>query len=335
MGGSALTVSSCRLNKEEYEDVAKKLGDSFLWGEVIKSYEDKSSFGDLDFLYPIGWGYEDSGYVATRLMESGFHLPVPFVKNSDITSYGISTHKGVFQVDFVGVPEESFSFAYNYFAYNDLGNLLGRVARRIGLKLGHNGLWFIQYAPENDTVKLAEHLLTADWDEAIEHLGYEVERYHKGFKSLPDIFDFVMSSRFYDFNKFDLTQRNYKARVRDAKRPNYRAFLEYANAHPCEYKIDTVEHYRTYSFGRFPKLYEDYFDVLDKHQEHLKFKLKYNGKIVSSITGLKGKELGKFMTSLDLGNSKHWVIGATQKQIEEYVMARFLEDWKNVDARGN
>lgn len=299
MGGNNLSVPSVRLNKEDFEILSLRLEREFSYGDTIPSYEEKQTFGDLDYLYITESGYGNSQYVVHKLHNCGLTVFEKPVFNGSVTSYGVSLPQGIFQIDFIGVPNQSYDFAYNYFAFNDMGNLLGRVARRIGLKLGHNGLWYIQRSPDNDSEVLKEHLLTLNWDEALEHLGYDVERHHDGFDTLEDIFEFVMSSRFYDFDKFDLSRRNHKSRIRDAKRPNYRAFLEYAQTHQKVNNIDTVGHYRTYHFGRFPEFYDSYFVELDKHKVKLLFKEKYNGNVVSEITGLSGKELGQFMAWSD------------------------------------
>lgn len=296
MGGNALGFETLRLNANEYHKLAEVITDIVPGAVLIPSYRQKPNFGDMDLLYEKGL---IEPYELKFRLEEHFELQGES-KNGDVLSVGVNvvvpySTLETFQLDFIGVPADSFNFSYNYFSYNDMGNLLGRVARRIGLKFGHKGLFYIQR--DGDQV-LKEHLLTNKFSIALDHLGYDVDRYYEGFDTLEDMFKFVMSSRFYDFNKFDLSQRNHKARIRDEKRPNYRAFLEYATKNPKVQNIMPEEGGRTYAFGAFPQFYKDYFEILDAHNLHKEFKAKYNGNLVMRVTGLQGKELGNFMNRI-------------------------------------
>lgn len=323
MGGNALEVESVRLNKDSYLSLSKRLKELFLYGEVIRSYRNKDTFGDLDFLYPTECGYGNTEKVK-EVLGTHYTLTQEPVKNGPVTSYGILLEEGVFQVDFVGVPNERFNFAENYFAYNDMGNLLGRVARSAGVKLGHLGLFYVQRSPNNDSVILKEHLLTNDWDIALTFLGYNTNRYYEGFDSLEDIFEFVMSSPYYDFDKFDLTKRNRKARTRDAKRPNYHAFLEYATSHP---KQKFVENTLQRTFDWFPVFEKEYYVCESNNHLNNLYKKKYNGDIVRSVTGLEGKELGKFMSVLSKELTRDVVLQLDEKYIESLIDLHYRE-WR-------
>ena len=48
-----------------------------------------------------------------------------------------------FQIDFIKVGEENWETSKNYFSYNDLGNLMGRLAQRLGVKYGGIEDYFI------------------------------------------------------------------------------------------------------------------------------------------------------------------------------------------------
>ena len=324
MGGNALEVESVRLGRDSFIKLSKNLRKIFHYGETIRSYGNKETFGDLDFLYPTECGYGNIEKVKEILGEN-FTLSQEPVKNGDVTSYGIILEEGTFQVDFIGVPNDRFCFAENYFAYNDMGNLLGRVARSAGVKLGHLGLFYIQRSSNNDSVVLKEHLLTYDWDIALSFLGYSTNRYYKGFGSLEDIFEFVMSSPYYNFDKFDLTKRNRKARTRDAKRPNYRAFLEYATSHPRQKFVEnTIQR----TFDWFPDFEKEYCLCENNNRLNNLYKEKYNGDIVRSVTGLEGKELGKFMSVLSKELTRDVVLQLDEKYITALIDL-FYREWKN------
>src|SRR5690606_38413900 len=95
---------------------------------------------------------------------------------------------GVFQVDLISIPPESFDFARRYFRFSDLGNLIGRIARSTDTVLKHDGLYF-QY--RDGDLLYREILLTRDFDAALRYLGFEPDRYHDGFEDLDDVFEYV------------------------------------------------------------------------------------------------------------------------------------------------
>src|SRR3546814_19552039 len=87
MGGNALSVTSVRLNKEDYERVASeclgKLRSEFLGKriEALGSYHAKASFGDCDILIESGPDY-DPNQAAAALN------PIEIVRNGHVTSVG-------------------------------------------------------------------------------------------------------------------------------------------------------------------------------------------------------------------------------------------------------
>lgn len=293
MGGNALKVPSVRLDAEAYNELAIRIEAYFIDVNVIPSYTNKTSFGDMDVL--VDSDHYNTEVLTECLRSFGFTLSQDPVINGNVTSFGVVLPEGVFQIDFISVKWAVYDFALNYFSYNDLGNLLGRVARSVGLKLGHDGLWYIQRAPDNDSIVLKEHLITSDWQEALEILGYSYREYCLGFDSLEDVFKYVMSSPYYNFNKFDLSQRNAKARIRDAKRPNYHAFLEYAQKNPKTNEIPSKSEFLNTLFVKSPWFQSSFKRCLDKHDHKKMLKSKYNGHIIKGLTGLEGKEVAKFM----------------------------------------
>lgn len=295
MGGTALGFQSARLSADDYFSVwerFKKIFGSNVY--LIPSYRSKSSFGNMDLLYSR---YQDDQKYTTEIIKdclrAEFSVVDDHYNNGPVTSVGVYVDGVIFQLDFIAVPDDSLNFAYNYFSYNDLGNLIGRLARRVGLKFGHKGLFYVQR--DGDYV-IKEHRPTNMFSTALYHLGLDAERFYEGFDTLEDIFDYVMSSPYYDFNSFDLSQRNRKARIRDEKRPNYRAFLQYANANPIVRGIKSREEYLYDHFLAFPEFCRDYAEASEHNEKRKAYKAKLNGDIIMKITGLKGKELGSFMS---------------------------------------
>lgn len=69
--------------------------------------------------------------------------------------------------------------------------------------------------------------------------------------------------------------------------------------------------------------------LLQKQEENAIVKSKFNGQIVSTITGLKGAELGKFIVQLKTFNpetlrSTTWILNAKQEEINNIITTSIL-----------
>ena len=295
MGGKALSVESIRLGAEDYFNLYNKIDTYKYQQHLIPSNRQKESFGDMDILIGNTYGRNDINYKRTFLSLSGLEI-VEEHKNGDVTSFGVSLPQGIFQVDIIGSDIYSYPFALHYFSYNDAGNLIGRIARGLGLKFGHDGLWYTQ---RNEHTILKNHLLTQDFKTALEYLGLDAHKFFDGFDTMEEVFQWIIASPYYDWNRFDLSQRNYRSRVRDSKRENYRKFLEWAKDKPTNH-LPPKETFLTQHCSVFIGLDDAICAVEEKELLVRKAKEIYNGKIVADITGLQGKELGMFMKSLTL-----------------------------------
>jgi hypothetical protein len=321
VGGKAFGEgASDRLSSDEYYDLRFKLFNRLelfkgKWDRtplIVKSYFTKDSFGDMDILYSDDpqmmrsfMSYAFGGHVPTIqngnatsfLVKSYEHVPT--IQNGSITSFLVESHGKSFQIDCINVPKEEFNFAYRYFCWNDCGNLIGRVAHRVGLRFAHNGLYHIQRAKDNNSLILGKHLLTRDFDKALQYLDLDCNKHQRGFYNPQDIFRFIVKSKYFDFSSVDLNKRNSVSRTRDRKRKIYRQFLEWLAENELDKYNTTLPEKGSFlpqHFERFPKFKESYLLCEQIHEKNNKFKDFFNGEIVSSITKLQGKELGGFMS---------------------------------------
>jgi hypothetical protein len=302
MGGNALKYETVRLSKSDYVKMADectlKLKSLYPDNHIqaIESYRSKETFGDLDILI------ESTGFDPFKAAD--ILSAVQVVRNGPVTSIGlrinpniVSNEKNVFQVDFIAIDKESFDYAKNYFAHNDQGNLVGRLFHATGLAHRHDGLY--HYFRDGD-YKFKETLLTKDYEKALEFMGYDSDKFKRGFDTLDDMFKFVGSSKFFNKSIFLLENRNAQSRVRDAKRPSYTAFLkwcEITNPLP-DYtypKDKNMWHDRIDNF--FPGFHDKYNQAKVELEKLREVKNKFNGDIVSQWTGFSGKELGQIMAS--------------------------------------
>lgn len=335
MGGNAFpTLNTVRLPANEYFEfesyVMSHLKNRFLNVQFysIPSYQNKTSFGDCDILFVP---YEKRDYTKDfeRILGS-----VKTLRNGPTTSFAVPWKGELFQVDMIQENWTTVDFARSYFAYNDLGNLLGRIFHRAGFKFGHKGLQFIVREDGNSSHVLKEITLTTYFDEALDFVGYDYKRWTQGFESLEDLFKFAISIPLANKVIFRLEETNHAARIRDRKRKTYQEFLRWVND-PKNGVSETEEiskqELRKFmlekAFRCFPGFKDAYEHYQEKAKESKLAKEKFNGSLITEWTGLNGKELGDFISKFKyqvMGkNHTSWILPRSQDQIKEEVM-RFL-----------
>lgn len=228
-----------RLTKEQYDEVLSALTITLPYKTVaIPSYRAKDSFGDCDLLTTA----TDEAF--EKSLSKDFAL-LGKKKNGSVTSYALKYGNfPPFQFDLIKAKEDSFKFHYNYLSYNDLGNLIGRVAAAFGFKFAHDGLYILawyshkgeersvgrvkEYGKTNDCAEhKIEKLFISNFNEALEFLGFDSLRFAQGFNTVDDILNFVASSKYFCKDFFLFENRNHDQRKRDIKRPTYTRALEY------------------------------------------------------------------------------------------------------------
>lgn len=334
MGGNALSHTSVRLTKKNYEWIAAECvarlrtvypGKRI---EALGSYNTKADFGDCDILIESSPEYDP--YKMAGALQA-----VEVVRNGPVTSVGvvvrpeINMHDGnVFQVDFIKIEPEAFDFALGYFGRGDAGNLLGRLFHACGLAFRHDGLYYYFRDPENPDYKLCEILITQDFSKALEFMDYDPVIYSKGFDTKTDIYEFVASSRFFNSSIFLLDNRNARSRVRDKKRPMYMEFLKWCEERNDLNSFEYPKDKKTWLpriFETFPQFREEFKKSEQYLAEIKKSKAKFNGQMVSEMTGLQGKELGGLMKAFkesfeSAQEQREFILRSTELEIKERVL---------------
>lgn len=310
MGGNALkNTETRRYQRDEYlaleAEVLARLRADFPGRriEAIRAYREKDSFGDMDILLENDNIHQDlynfrdlSRYVIERFCSK------QAVQNGGVVSFEYKE----FQIDLIGTSSNNFETSVNYFAWNDLGNLMGRIAHKLGFKYGHEGL---SMTFRDGDYQYAEINLSKDPKAIVEFLGYDYERFAKGFDTVQEIFDFTVSTEFFNRDIYALENRNHTSRTRDRKRKTYNQFLTWIetapglNAYPWasvkeqggrEYKQQFIA--RAYQF--FPAFKAQHEKVKAGFELWRDSKRNYNGDLVREWTGLENQELGAFMKFL-------------------------------------
>jgi hypothetical protein len=307
MGGNALQGGSVRLPASRYHDVERALVQTLKAGfpslriEAIMAYAGKPDFGDLDILIEGGAEYD-----IARLAEALQATEV--VPNSDVTSFGVQVPEGIFQVDLIKIPAQAFDFAARYFGLNDFGNLVGRIARQFGTQFGHLGLRYSIRDPDNHHNLIEEVSITTDFGTALTLLGYDAARYEElrsagQFKTLDDIFRYVVSTPYANREIYLLENRNHADRLRDAKRATYNAFLAWLDAQPAGAvpaypwgRQGERDEFLQSAFRQLPAFKDRYDQALARWTRKKRVKLQFNGALAAEATGLSGKALGELMS---------------------------------------
>lgn len=305
MGGNALKTNTRRMSKTEMEnatiEVVKALSELGLKAYSIPYYRDKSSFGDIDLIVErdkedLGDGIRYRNDDLIEMAVTRFHSR-DCAPNTNILSFeyrqSVLDEEG-FQVDLIMMPPSIVQTAVNYFSYNDLGNFLGRTAHKMGFKYGHEGLLYYVRDKEHLTEVLS---VSKNQSDILAFLGYNPSTFFKGFDSLNEVFEYAVSTPFFNKSLFALENLNHKNRTRDRKRANYNAFLTFIEcntvpeyAYPDD-KMEWLE--RAYSF--FPHFQQQLIESQERHQREKEFKALFNGKLIMTYIPLKGKELGTFI----------------------------------------
>lgn len=307
MGGNALPeVPTRRLPASEFHPLAKTLAAEFrkafgVRAEAIKSYANKEDFGDLDLLI------ENAGRLTTHSGQDELeafareigHARV-FKPNGPVVSFDYRSsplEKLGFQVDLIRTAPEDFEAALNYFSYNDLGNLVGRIAHKMGFTYGHQGLLY--------PVRLSQtHLLTVipvtkQTDRALTFLGFNPARFFSGFDSLDAIFEYVATSSYFNPEVYLLENRNHASRTRDKKRKTYAGFLGHIRELPSDHPVyvfpEDKQVWLDRAFSSFPEFEPRYQEAIREREKKEAFRLVFSGAVVAQWTGLEGDALGKLM----------------------------------------
>lgn len=336
MGGHALkNVETHRLGAVDYFVLSRRVLIALeqAWPSsrphVVRSVLSKADFGDVDVIVDV------AGVPLTlRAHLAELFAPHEIMKNGSVWSFDVDG----FQVDLIVVASENYGVACDYFAWNDAGNLLGRVAHRMGFKLGFDGLRY--RFREGDRV-IAELPVSNDMREILAFLGYDQPgadyiAFCNGFKTPEAMFRFVGASRFFDPQSYALSGRNHIARTCDRKRPTYSAFLRWldeAAPAPGAYSSLSRGMHFLRACAKFPSFANTYEKWRELRRGAELRKSKFNGNLVSDWTGMTGKRLGVLMQECrhdypgGVEQFEAFVDGAERPVIREYVArkARRLE----------
>lgn len=324
MGGN-IFPDNRRINHQEFTAYSSYVIDklnliSSQRKKVIPFFKTKESFGDLDIII-------ERPMIDRKSIQEGFHTD-QIVKNGNILSFQYQQ----FQTDLIFISSENFDIAYHYFSWNDIGNLLGRIVHKMGLKYGFDGL---SYTLRKDTWKFSEICITKDIYAILGLLKLDAQTYIQGFDTLEDIYRYVASSPYFNKQIFLLYNRSHSSRIRDRKRQVYHQFLIWMEQQQDlpEYPWPSFDERGGYShkdewfqivYHQFPDFQEQYIEQKRQFDQQILIKEKFNGQIVQALTGLTGPLLGDMMVLLRA--EKKDILNMSTDEIHQWILMRFLEE---------
>ena len=348
MGGKLFEAEGAvRISTQEYKEkyvpaLTAVLAPLQLRFDFIQFYENKPDQGNINILVNqstilptnianaiVDLNPNRKEVVLKFLREQGYKVKT----NSNIISF---LYDDRLQVDLVFTKTSLYDYSLNYYSFNDLGGLIGRLSRGLNLKHGSNGLSYVLYN-ENKTKKLAEFLLTADHDRTLDIMGLCSKRFKEGFKTLEEIFEYVTTSKYFGLNAFILADMPCKDRHRDQKRNTFIKFEEYCQANADKLPAASPhlpEDKRAFLYTLFPELEEQVNNALKHEAESVEIATKFNGHILMDMfPDLKAnpKLLGKFISKFKEQYSRDYLLAAIAEDISDQCRVFKLEFDLDID----
>lgn len=325
MGGNAFNVigyTSERMSKDEFyeiqSEIFKVLHELGIQALSVPFVREKDSFGDIDLVIVK----EKDRNVKEIICENidKFGLTEEFIfRNKDVISI---LYKQKYQIDFIFTNYDERHYHQAYLAYNDLGNLIGRIIKASGFQHGHNGLFYV-YREGNHYKELIP--LTKEYDTALEILGLDVDHFYSGFDTFKEMFEYVTGSKYFKKSRFALENLNNRNRVRDRKRKVYNEFLKFIET------IEDGDKEVPSPFEQFPWLESKCDEIRESRIYKNTLHEKFNGKHVhqwTDLTGGKSEEravFGKFMIYVQSQDEfENILMKGTDKELEAFVKLQYV-----------
>lgn len=324
MGGNLLHIFNLppkRLSREEYfslsEEISSRISKSYPGRFFItENYRNKESFGDLDCIIEIHPDFSPREWI---INEFGI------TPHSNGKTHSI--HVSGFQVDLSFINPKYFATSIFYYK-GECGNLEGNVFKQMGLKHSHKGLIYcIRDSLFNGAGNniLEEFILTQNPEDICEIGGFDYIVRRDGFDTKEDLFNYIISSKYFNPEIFSYENLNHINRTRNRKRPVYAEFLQYIENKPTQkFLFKEKRDYLLDFLVKFPELGKriEFFRV--SYLESKEIKRKFNGDLVMQWTGIEdGKEIGKIMSRFRKEFPKEKLLTLSQNEIR----SAFIENY--------
>lgn len=309
MGGDALGFRADRLSPEQYTTVSRTIVEA-LRGVYYERVEltiprpGKESHGDVDVLV--------SGYLQDFDPRDIFGAGT-VVSNGGVLSFDYQGH----QIDLINVNGQTFDMAEFFYSHGDLGMIMGMIMKSLGIKFGYQGLSIVLHS--------RQLMLSTDIASVLRFMGLDLAVWRAGFVADNEVFAFITSSRLFRHSMFRRKENkwNHGERVALEKRTMFVSFVAYVQA-DAEERPDAVK-------GKLSceEMYKEaiaFFDkqsavdeLLEKINRAKLLKDRLNGVMIMQVTGLRGSELGAFITQCKLAMPEDTLLALTPDEVHSRV----------------
>ena len=266
------------------------VGDGY---RIPRYYASKPDFGDLDVVLSRAATDALGGFEAFRTAIAAA-LDIRQSKNA---GHVYSTVVRDLQVDYFVREPELLEPTYHYLSFNDLGNLIGKIYRRLGLKYGQDGLEYV-FRREHNESYVRDLPISRDWPRILAFIGLDVPAWQAGFDTLEQMFTWVVASPYFSVAPYQQTSRTTEKRAADRKTmARFFTWLETERVEKRYEYLEDRERYIPMITAAFPDAGLEQLIAREREAEADAERLreKFNGNLVRVWIGLEAKELRAFM----------------------------------------
>ena len=294
-----------------------KLGDHY---RIPRYYGSKPDFGDVDIVV-------SEAAVLTTWQDLRAEITTDLgITRSKSTGAVFSTVYENFQVDYFMRPARYFQATYSFLCFNDLGNLLGKIFRRMNLKYGERGLQYVFRRTDGNYKRDID--LCLDIERICAFIGLDIAPWNAGFETLEEMYTWLVSSPWFSVAPYRDPNRIMRARVKN--RPTIQRFLVWLD----EQGIDQICDYPPKEdwIPRFVEAFPEagLLDIIAEEKAREvrveAVKQRFGGKrVMQLIPELSGQRLGEFIRTFKDGFEDFEVEVSTMDPAE--VDRRVLAHW--------
>jgi len=282
---------------------------------IPRYYGNKADFGDMDIVVNAK-AASGSTWESLRAQIVG---DLGIEQTQSAGPLYSTVYRGL-QVDFFLREDSEFLSTASYLSFNDAGNLIGKICRRMGLKYGEDGLSWV-YRRANDGHYRRDLLVSKDFEKIYGYLDLDYQRWQQGFDSLEDIFEWVMASRYFSVEPY--LEPGKRIRERTKVRPTIKRFLEYLEEHSIAKRYVYEEHstYLVQVDQFFPEaqLLAQVQAEDDKAVRDQQLKERFSGKRVMNLLPLRGQALGAFIREFHKHYSDDEILAMDASKIDDTI----------------
>ncbi len=295
MGGNALkNTETYRAGPQKYlniySQVICRLSSEYpnLIHYLPRQHRSKPDHGDIDILLRS----DTVPNLGPDKIKSLFN-PNEIHSNGGVYSFDVYN----FQVDLVKKPLKYWKCSKVFFDIGGLGNLSGKIARRMRFKWGFQGLRYMAFYGDNRSVKLGEFVVSKNPRKVFEFLGFDFNRFLEGFETKEEMFDYVIQSENFSIDAFLPENLTADQRHRDTKRQSYQDFMNYLEKNAPNKRMERPSHKEAIEmaeeFFLGCKLREKIEAAKERYEKKQRANEIFNGNILIDEFGLTGKKLGE------------------------------------------